>query len=677
MASSESSAATLAALIEASHRRLKAHARGKSGSDSSVAASRAKSTGRGPFHAEERLQRRRELSASAPVLRGVAAAGRPVLLRERRKHLASHAKAPSSASVRSASTDKRSIRSASTDNRQARGVNSGAIHSKLPWRWFEAASEAVDRDGSRVGSTASVMSGRRFAGYVTHRPLRPRSADPVLSSATDYSTSFVDASHRTDVLQACETVYTREKRRDALFHAAGGDPRRALTAASLNAEYGVTDYQKSMQWRTSDDIAIAIGTSPDIETARRDTEEAYRRVAERQLQELSLMEAARVAALSERRAQSARAYSSRVPARSRSESSQLLLAELRKCEDQDQDLAHELQLAKKRMLLRAESGYHSARERTPSVGSSAKALAHDLETQSRMKHSRQLIEQPSATTEVDLHIDSSVEKVSRKSREFEPMSALEWANLARCKYPVDEQSISRCSTAASSHCSSIAKEPLTRSRLREFQKSLQTRPRSAGAPTALPDSLSEREAVSVTAYDDNSLADATEDDILRAIDNLCNKYCQARQSGSRSNASNASAARAASTRRRPSSAVGRLQSVSESALPAKMKDNEPTKESLNLLDEILSKPSMHQKRQSSGSSIGVRDIPNSVAPMSVAAASSRRRPASAVARMQTGGTERTGSAKTQASCGSAHQAVRAARQRPSSAGATRSQKKKS
>jgi hypothetical protein len=55
---------------------------------------------------------------------------------------------------------------------------------------------------------------------------------------------------------------------------------------------------------------------------------------------------------------------------------------------------------------------------------------------------------------------------------------------------------------------------------------------------------------------------------------------------------------------------------------------------------------------------------------------SRQRPSSAVARLQTSSSERATTTKTQASCGSAHSAVRAARQRPNSAGIHRSHKTK-
>lgn len=455
-------------------------------------------------------------------------------------------------------------------------------------------------------------------------------------------------------------------------------------------------------------MAIAIGTSPDIEAARRDTEEAYYRVVERQLKELSLMEAARAAALSQRRSQSARASvrdSSQSSARSKPETTRWLRAELGGCVDEQ--LAQDIQLAKQKMKLRRQSSLLSSR----ASSSTSIAIADTLPAGSPLQRSAAtLTEQQRIKAEVDAFIDTRDDVASwqscetqsceaedehfmeatasgarSKARGFEPMSTTEWMSMARCRSPAYEHSISGCSTAASSRCSTFGAESSRRSTRADVRKGLLSRPRSAGAATSLPDYCSEGrgDSVSLLGDTDSAINDPTEDDraFENAIDELYNRYRDARQSGVRSSSSNGTLISMPSTRRRPSSAVGRLQTVSESAPLAKTKEDQSHEgvASLKLIDDFFSKVDARRKRQS-GSLLGTMEksvgscssnlAPNAMTP-------SRQRPSSAVARLQTSSSERATTAKTQASCGSAHSAVRAARQRPSSAGTHRPHKTKS
>lgn len=458
-------------------------------------------------------------------------------------------------------------------------------------------------------------------------------------------------------------------------------------------------------------MAIAIGTSPDIEAARRDTEEAYYRVMERQLKELSLMEAARAAALSQRRSQSARASvrdSSQSSARSKPETTRWLRAELGGCVDEQ--LAQGIQLAKQKMKLRSQSSLLSSR----ASSSTSIAIADTLPAGSPLQRSATtLTEQQRIAAEVDAFIDTRDDVASwqscetrsceaedehfmeatasgarSKARGFEPMPATEWMSMARCRSPAYEHSISGCSTAASSRCSTFGAESSRRSTRADVRKGLLSRPRSAGAATSLPDYCSEGRGDSVSLLGDTDYAinDPTEDDraFENAIDELYSRYRDARQSGVRSSSSSGTLISMPSTRRRPSSAVGRLQTVSESAPLAKTKEDQSHEgvgkdASLKLIDDFFSKVDARRKRQS-GSLLGTMEksagscssnlAPNAMTP-------SRQRPSSAVARLQTSSSERATTAKTQASCGSAHSAVRAARQRPSSAGTHRPRKTKS
>jgi hypothetical protein len=253
-------------------------------------------------------------------------------------------------------------------------------------------------------------------------------------------------SDRRDVLQAPETVYTRERRRNTLVHAIGGDPRRAATAASLGAKYGVTEHQNVMQWRSSDDIAIAIGTSPDIETAQRDKEEAYRRITERQLRDLSLMAVARDTVLNERRAQSARASMrgwSQLSPRLVPVSERLHRAEAQRSSDPQS--TQDLQLARP-------SRSHASLPISGESSTKSRAIVDEASAGSSLQRSRSLAEQLQAAADVDAHADLGVDMRSVKScetwkseaarnynaeataslaqsRTFEPMSTTKWASF--------------------------------------------------------------------------------------------------------------------------------------------------------------------------------------------------------------------------------------------------------
>jgi hypothetical protein len=80
------------------------------------------------------------------------------------------------------------------------------------------------------------------------------------------------------MVQAAETVYSREKIRDELSAFMGGDPRRSATAAQLRAKYGETDYRHNFAFWSAEDIRNAQGVSPDIETSKRNVQESFRRI---------------------------------------------------------------------------------------------------------------------------------------------------------------------------------------------------------------------------------------------------------------------------------------------------------------------------------------------------------------------------------------------------------------
>lgn len=181
---------------------------------------------------------------------------------------------------------------------------------QVPPAWIIGASEDHnERD-------APICSGRRYAGYVSHHPIKPRTSEPALASTTVTSESFIDRSGHKEVLRPAETIYDVQRYRDALVAAAGCDPRRSATAAQLEAKHGLTEHRKTYQAFTPEEMANALGTSPALEAKRRSVEEVYRRVHERAAaaarsrMQLKKSQARRAATAAVQRSQSAAEISS-------------------------------------------------------------------------------------------------------------------------------------------------------------------------------------------------------------------------------------------------------------------------------------------------------------------------------------------------------------------------------
>lgn len=334
--------------------------------------------GNAALNGEERRLRRRA-SRLKQAMQGAAKGQLSSMLDSKARRQCGHPRPVPGASAATADRRprrSRSVHSATTDGGsihylKERASAVGTTRHAVPFRWFESAAETVDRDGSRADNKSSMV-GRRFAGYVAHQPARPHSADPVLSTTTEYSNSFPDfstARHRS-MVQAAETIYDRERIRNELVAFMGPDARRDATAAHLRDKYGATENQREYVWRTPEDMFNAKGVSPDIERARRDVEQTFLRIFERREQS----RLAKISeALGERRAESARASPrgtstrsphplrrrprSAGPTRGRCETAQWLNRWLKT--DSDEQMAEDVKLAKQKMALQKQQSHLS------------------------------------------------------------------------------------------------------------------------------------------------------------------------------------------------------------------------------------------------------------------------------------------------------------------------------